>query len=1166
LLPAKYRSFKSDDTITLYLKKKQETWCLEVANRPRPTHTVVDESDESSSSESDTVQSIPMRHGTGVKTIWYPTELVDEPRQVQRREKKAGRKPKQCASKPSTRRPSRYQTVIDLTGPDGVEIQAETPSSNGNIAKPELDIAPSQVVKKRKLHQYVKTLRKAPAPPVRRTPLPPIYAAKLLLKSKGYKQIHSHEITFIIDLIWSFLGGAASTAHLPITGSFLWKQFSNVDLALKLQGQQLLAAWHSLQEPLKSGIPPNGFAISRSSLGIDLWRDYEPRNMAECLYIDKMRRYYVPSSLRRKSRNTYTGRKTRYQIIGHHIKEFKEFKPPKRPRTENAPPKTPPAPTPAPPQPQGPVDYTIPDNVHTTGVIRSLPDEWKYRELDEQLHPVRPFQKMNRSQIALHVKTLKCDSRIRRFRKFMVILTKLMEHPRNCNGVFNIPVDPIAMNLPTYNDVICEPMDLGTIKKRLDIGAYETPLAFASDVRLVFANAMLFNGKDHWVHVNAQILLNMFEEMWANESMKESLEREKASAHACSVCAGHTCAVCDEGCLELTLPHYQCFGNCGTIFRKGNSYYLSRDGTRMWCLKCKSRSEKEEKSKREEDGHEDHQYPRSGGGKRSLWPTAAEMSTWLSKKKCEVDVEPWVRCSLCSRWMHQICVLFNPIEDAYSSSHQFVCPLCIVDGKDESILSSPADRSNDPGLDCTKLPECPMSRYLEKYMREAIDDEEAKSTLFVRVTTFDNHRFFLPPSIANEFAQNAKALRSKCPEYANEAHDLPPFISFGTKSIFLFQKQQGVDVCLFAMYVQEYNDDCEHAENRRTSYLAYIDSVRYLQPAVIRTLVYHQVILGYFDYSRHHGIERIHIWSCPPQRSQSYVFWCHPHFQKTPGVEHLRNWYKRLLEKAKEKSIISGYTTLYDRYLAPVQGLYTKSNSKSETPAPTKVSPSSAAVVTRRISTTNSLSDKDEYIWPVAVPFFDGDLIPAELDRIIRHQKSKKRKKHWSADAPFENDRPPALHHLRETFIGFLSAMKAVKEDLLVVDLARPKRPLNLSPVVPTRQFTMPQFVGSRFSFHQLSLRASYQFDSLRRAKHSTMMLLHQMFNYSVPQANVFCAECALLITHAVYWTCTVCPSYSLCDWCHKCHSKDHPHSMHRDEEDEVVEIISPKSLFDLAE
>jgi E1A/CREB-binding protein len=51
--------------------------------------------------------------------------------------------------------------------------------------------------------------------------------------------------------------------------------------------------------------------------------------------------------------------------------------------------------------------------------------------------------------------------------------------------------------------------------------------------------------------------------------------------------------------------------------------------------------------------------------------------------------------------------------------------------------------------------------------------------------------------------------------------------------------------------------------------------------------------------------------------------------------------------------------------------------------------------------------------------------------------------------------------------------------------------------------------------FQQLCSHAGYQFDSLRRAKHSTMMMLHPNFDEQVAQINVFCRECSFLITRA---------------------------------------------------
>lgn len=65
---------------------------------------------------------------------------------------------------------------------------------------------------------------------------------------------------------------------------------------------------------------------------------------------------------------------------------------------------------------------------------------------------------------------------------------------------FRQPVDPTNLGIPDYFDIVKKPMDLSTIKRKLDTGMYQDPWEYVDDVWLMFDNAWLYNRKTSKVY------------------------------------------------------------------------------------------------------------------------------------------------------------------------------------------------------------------------------------------------------------------------------------------------------------------------------------------------------------------------------------------------------------------------------------------------------------------------------------------------------------------------------------------------------------------------------------------------------------------------------------------------------------------------------------------
>ena len=92
-----------------------------------------------------------------------------------------------------------------------------------------------------------------------------------------------------------------------------------------------------------------------------------------------------------------------------------------------------------------------------------------------------------------------------------------LQHKRLQEGMRNLkkgkhapaflkPVDPQALNLPTYPDIIKNPMDLGTMEAKLKANEYNSVNEYIADLNLIVDNAITFNGAQHPVAQSGTML------------------------------------------------------------------------------------------------------------------------------------------------------------------------------------------------------------------------------------------------------------------------------------------------------------------------------------------------------------------------------------------------------------------------------------------------------------------------------------------------------------------------------------------------------------------------------------------------------------------------------------------------------------------------------------
>ncbi|XP_024022301.1 histone acetyltransferase HAC12 [Morus notabilis] len=559
----------------------------------------------------------------------------------------------------------------------------------------------------------------------------------------------------------------------------------------------------------------------------------------------------------------------------------------------------------------------------------------------------------------------------------------------------------------------------------------------------------------------------------------------------------NACTLCGKCCILLAPKTIYCSSCSVPVKRNANYYYSTRKENSpqyYFCTKCHKLSQ----------------------GREIFVHGICILKETLHRGKNDSEFEEsWVQCDKCESWQHQTCGLFDGKINS-GANIEYKCPKCWLKEKESRDYKL---STKNVVFSAKDLPRTKFSDHIEERLFRRLK-QERKERAKVAGKCFNEVAGAEDLTVRVVLSMREKMIVKKQLLDILEDESYPTEFPYTSKLILLFQKIGGVDVCLFSMYVQEFGSECGKP-NQRCVYISYLDSIKYFRPVIgtstgeaLRTFAFHEILLGYLDHVKKRGFATCYIWACPPIKGDDFFFYCHPETQKIPKSDKLRQWYHSMLKKAENEEIVVNHTNLYDHFFIQHKQAKCKITAARlpyfdgdywsgaveyvikdiEKESKKKTKKEMAKATLKSMGQTNSSSALNDIL---LMQKLGQNILPFKKDFIVIHLQfvcthcyepilSGKR---WFCNQCKEFNLCERCHvveqdlHSNETHTSAKGEQHFLSQALTDVTLDTKDEDVILD----------SELYENRNKFLSFCRDNHYQFDSLRRAKHSSMMMLYHL-------------------------------------------------------------------------